>query len=62
MSAWIVIAGCAALAAAAAFFLARALSKAKQAAVVEDARQRMDAVSDDRPPHYTAERLRNSRW
>lgn len=62
MSAWIVVAGCSAVAAAAAFFLARALSKAKQAAVVEEARQRMDAVSDDKPPHYTAERLRNSRY
>lgn len=61
MSAWIVVAGCSAVAAAAAFFLARALSKAKQAAVVEEARQRMDAVGD-KPPHYTAERLRNSRF
>lgn len=60
MNVWLVMAGCAALAipAIAAFFVARALAKAKQRKAVEEARQRMDRVPDHLP--HTAERLRNS--
>jgi uncharacterized membrane protein len=63
VSGWVALAGCAALAvtAIAAFFVARALAKAKQRKAVEDARQRMDAVSDH-VPQYTRDRLRNSRF
>tara|TARA_R100000406_G_scaffold50697_1_gene34366 strand:- start:134 stop:304 length:171 start_codon:yes stop_codon:yes gene_type:complete len=56
------MAGCAALAvtAIAAFFVARALAKAKQRKAVEEARQRMDRVPDHLP--HTAERLRHGRF
>ncbi len=61
-NAWIIILGCTAVAApaAAAFWLAGKLAKAKQRKAVEEARQRMDSVSDHLAPSFTAERLRNS--
>tara|TARA_R100001129_G_scaffold167012_1_gene134394 strand:+ start:4813 stop:5007 length:195 start_codon:yes stop_codon:yes gene_type:complete len=64
VNAWLVVAGCAALAATAiaAFFLARKISEAKQRKAVEDARQRMDAVRDNVPRYHTRDRLRNSRF
>ena len=63
MNAWVILAGCAALAATAiaAFFVARKISKARQRKAVEEARQRMDAVRDH-VPHHTAERLRHGRF
>lgn len=62
MNAWLVVAGCAALAipAVAAFFVARTLEKAKQRKAVEEARQRMGSVSDHLPPSHTRDRLRKS--
>lgn len=64
MSGWLVVFGCAAVAipAIAAFWVAGKIAQAKQRKAVEEARQRMDAVRDDKPPRYTAERLRNSNW
>ena len=63
MNVWAIVAGGAALAvtAIAAFFVARALAKAKQRKAVEEARQRMDRVRDH-VPHHTAKRLRDSSW
>ena len=62
MSGWLVALGCAAVAipALAAFWVAGKIAKAKQRKAVEDARQRMDAVSDHLP--HTAERLRDGNW
>ncbi len=59
---WLIVGGCAAVAApaAAAFWVAGKLAQAKQRKAVEEARQRMDSVSDHLPPSFTAERLRNS--
>ena len=61
MNGWIVVAGCAALAATAiaAFWVAGKIAQAKQRKAVEEARQRMDAVGDH-VPHHTRDRLRNS--
>ena len=44
------------------FFVARRLSKADNQKAIMEARRRMDAVSGDKPPHHTAERLRNNRF
>ena len=64
MNGWLIMAGCAAVAAPAiaAFWVAGKIAQAKQRKAVEEARQRMDAVSGDRPPHHTRDRLRNSRF
>lgn len=64
MSGWLIIFGCAAVAipAIAAFWVAGKISKARQRKAVEEARQRMDSVSDHVPPHHTAQRLRDSRF
>ncbi len=59
MNVWAIVGGCAAVAAVAAFLVARALVKARQRKAVEEARQRMDAVSDH-VPHHTRNRLRDS--
>ena len=61
MNGWLIMAGCAAVAAPAiaAFWVAGKIAQAKQRKAVEDARQRMDAVRDN-VPRYTRARLRNS--
>ena len=61
MNGWLIMAGCAAVAAPAiaAFWVAGKIAQAKQRKAVEDARQRMDAVRDN-VPRYTRDRLRNS--
>lgn len=63
MSAWIVVLGCAAVAAAAvaAFFLARSRAKAKRAEDALRAADRMRLVPDADLPS-TARRLRDSRF
>lgn len=58
---WAIVAGGVALSIGA-FFMARALVKGKARKAVEEARQRMDAVSGDKPPHHTAKRLRHGRF
>ena len=58
---WAIAAGGLALAGGS-FLLARAIVKSKHAAVIEEARQRMDAVGDDKPARHTVERLRDNRF
>ena len=59
--AWAIAAGGLALAGGS-MLLARALVKGKARKAVEEARQRMDAVGGDKPPHHTVERLRDNRF
>ena len=58
---WSIVAGGVALSVGT-FFMARALVKGKARKAVEEARQRMDAVGDNKPAHHTAERLRRDHF
>ena len=60
--AWSIVAGGVALLAGGSMLLARALVKGKARKAVEEARQRMDAVGDNKPAHHTAERLRRDHF
>ena len=59
--AWAIAAGGLALAGGS-MLLARALVKGKARKAVEEARQRMDAVGDNKPAHHTADRLRRDHF